>query len=100
MSHENNLCYVRDGRTDGTNVRTDSGDTICSPPPPAPIENCGANNYSRWLPVCLADIQSLHSPQPPIEQESFSGNSAVSRSKDSFAKVWTDMELEQSIYLY
>ena len=30
------------GRTDGTDVRTDSGDTICAPPPPpSPTENGG-----------------------------------------------------------
>ena len=56
-------------------------------------------NYSCWLPVYLADIQCLHSAHPSIEQEFLSGNHAVSRSKNSFAQVWTDMALEQSVIL-
>ena len=44
MSHENQKCYVRDGTdgTDRTDVRTDSGDTICPP-----IEN-GGSIKTEW----------------------------------------------------
>ncbi|MCG7875527.1 MAG: hypothetical protein N0C90_04285, partial [Candidatus Thiodiazotropha endolucinida] len=56
-------------------------------------------NYSRWLPVYLIDMQTLGSVHPAIEQEFVNGNHAVSRSKNAFAQVWTDMALEQSVNL-
>ena len=42
-------------------------------------------NYARWLPIYLADMNSLAAAHP------------VSRSSHPFAQVWTDMALEQSI---
>ena len=55
-------------------------------------------NYSRWLPVYIADMNSLPETHPVVYEE-FNGNHAVSRSKQAFAQVWTDMALEQSINL-
>ena len=43
-------------------------------------------NYARWLPIYLADMNSLAAAAHP-----------VSRSSHPFAQVWTDMALEQSI---
>ena len=56
-------------------------------------------NYSRWLPIYLADMNSLPERHPVVFEEIINGNHAVSRSKQAFAKVWTDMALEQSINL-
>ena len=53
--------------------------------------------YSRWLPVYLVEMQTIDSEQPSIQEEFLNGNHAVSRSKNSFAQVWTDMALEQSV---
>ena len=56
-------------------------------------------NYSRWLPVYLADMQKLHETAPEVYQEFMQGNHPVSRSGQPFSQVWTDMALEQSINL-
>ena len=56
-------------------------------------------NYSRWLPVYLVDMQTIDSVHPLIQEEFLNGNHAVSRSQNSFAQVWTDMALEQSVNL-
>lgn len=56
-------------------------------------------NYSRWLPVYLADMNRLLETHPTVHQELVTGNHAVSRSNQPFAQVWTDMALEQSINL-
>ena len=56
-------------------------------------------NYSRWLPVYLVDMQTLDSVDPSVKQEFLNGNHAVSRSQNSFAQVWADMALEQSVNL-
>lgn len=54
-------------------------------------------NYARWLPVYLADMNSLAEAHPEVYQEFQSGGHAVSRSNHPFTHVWTDMALEQSI---
>ena len=56
-------------------------------------------NYSRWLPIYLADMNSLPEMHPVVFEEFMNGNHAVSRSKQAFAQVWTDMALEQSVNL-
>ncbi|CAH3159136.1 unnamed protein product [Porites lobata] len=51
-------------------------------------------NYARWIPVYLADMKELPRKHP----KSIKSNHAISRSDNQpFAKVWTDMALEQSI---
>ena len=54
-------------------------------------------NYARWLPIYLADMNSLAAAHPRVYEEFMSGGHAVSRSSHPFAQVWTDMVLEQSI---
>ena len=56
-------------------------------------------NYSRWLPVYIADMNSLPETHPIVYEEFMNGNHAVSRSKQAFAQVWTELALEQSINL-
>ncbi|KAK3724019.1 hypothetical protein QZH41_000590 [Actinostola sp. cb2023] len=56
-------------------------------------------NYSRWLPVYLADMAQLEQKHPEVYRQFMEGEHAVSRSSQPFAKVWTDMALEQSINL-
>jgi hypothetical protein len=53
-------------------------------------------NYSRWLPVYLADMNQLVKTHRDVHHEFMSGNHAISRSTQPFAQVWTDMALEQS----
>ncbi|KAJ8034477.1 hypothetical protein HOLleu_21334 [Holothuria leucospilota] len=54
-------------------------------------------NYSRWLPVYLADMNNLPQSHPIVHQEFINGNHSVSRSGNPFSNVSTDMALEQSI---
>ena len=54
-------------------------------------------NYSRWLPIYLADMNNLKAAHPSVQEEFILGGHAVSRSTHPFAQVWTDMALEQSI---
>ena len=54
-------------------------------------------NYARWLPSYLTDMNSLAAAHPREYEEFMSGGHAVSRSSHPFAQVWTDMALEQSI---
>lgn len=54
-------------------------------------------NYARWLPVYISDMHSLQDNHPEVHREFSSGNFGVSRAKQPFAQVWTDMALEQSI---
>jgi len=56
-------------------------------------------NYARWLPVYLADMGQLEQKHPEVYQRFIEGEHAISRSSQPFAKVWTDMALEQSINL-
>ena len=56
-------------------------------------------NYARWLPVYLADMHTLEERHPKVFQEFATGTHSISRSKQPFAQVWTDMALEQSINL-
>ena len=56
-------------------------------------------NYSRWLPVYLADMSLLEETAPEVHQEFLNGNHAVSRSSQPFSQIWTDMALEQSVNL-
>ena len=56
-------------------------------------------NYSRWLPVYLADMNRLHDTHPDVYQQFLQGTHAISRSSQPFAQVWSDMVLEQSINL-
>ncbi|KAK3700422.1 hypothetical protein QZH41_004482 [Actinostola sp. cb2023] len=55
-------------------------------------------NYARWMPVYLAEMNQLHDKHPEVHQQFVDGNHAVSRSDNQpFSQVWTDMALEQSI---
>lgn len=56
-------------------------------------------NYSRWLPVYLADMRLLEESAADVHYEFMQGNHAVSRSSQPFSQVWTDMALEQSVNL-
>ena len=52
-------------------------------------------NYSRWLPVYLADMYNLPEHHPKVHQESVNGNHSVSRSGNPFSRLLTDMAPEQ-----
>ena len=54
-------------------------------------------NYARWLPIYLADMNSLAAAHSRVYEEFMSGSHAVSRSSQPFVQVWTDMALGQSI---
>ena len=56
-------------------------------------------NYSRWLPIYLADMHQLSTTHPEVHAEFLIGNHSVSRSNQPFSQVWTDMALEQSVNL-
>ncbi|KAK3696845.1 hypothetical protein QZH41_003454 [Actinostola sp. cb2023] len=56
-------------------------------------------NYARWLPVYLIDMYKIKENFPIIWEEFNEGNFSVSRSRQPFAQVWTDMALEQSVNL-
>ena len=56
-------------------------------------------NYSRWLPVYIADMQQLNKTHPRVYEEFMKGNQSISRSGQPFIQVSTDMALEQSINL-
>jgi len=56
-------------------------------------------NYSRWLPVYLADMSLLEETAPEVHQEFLNGNHAVSRSSQPFSQIWMDMALKQSVNL-
>ena len=56
-------------------------------------------NYSRWLPVYIADMHLLEDTAPEVHQEFMQGNHAVSRSCQPFSQIWTDMALEQTVNL-
>ena len=46
-----------------------------------------------------SDMNFLESNHPDVYREFISGNHGISRSKQPFAQVWTDMALQQSINL-
>ena len=50
-------------------------------------------NYARWLPVYTSDIDMLESDNPDVYREFISEKHGISRSKQPFAQVWTDMAL-------
>jgi len=54
-------------------------------------------NYARYLPVYLADMQQLELTHPDVYNEFAAGNHTISHSGQPFLKVSTDMALEQSI---
>ena len=54
-------------------------------------------NYARYLPVYLADMQKLELTHPEVYKEFAVGNHSISRSGQTFSQVSTDMALEQSI---
>ncbi|KXJ20012.1 hypothetical protein AC249_AIPGENE15286 [Exaiptasia diaphana] len=56
-------------------------------------------NYSRWLPVYLADMNMLQTTHPAVHEEFLNGNHSVSHGRNRFSQVWSDMALEQSINL-
>ena len=56
-------------------------------------------NYSRWLPVYLADMDQLAVTAPEVHKEFSQGSHVVNRSAHTFSQVWTDITLEQSINL-
>ena len=56
-------------------------------------------NYSRWLPIYLADTNSLPEAHPVGFEEFTNGNHAVTRSKQAFAQALTGMIKEPSINL-
>ena len=57
------------------------------------------HNYSRWLPVYLADMEKLQQKHPTVYQRFMEGDHVISRSSQPYSSVWTDMALEQSINL-
>ena len=54
-------------------------------------------NYSRWIPVYIADMKRLEDTHPIVHNEFRNGNHSVSRTGQPFTQVSTDMALEQSI---
>ena len=54
-------------------------------------------NYARYLPVYLADMQRLELTHPDVYNEFAAGNHSISRTGQPFSQVSTDMALEQSI---
>ena len=54
-------------------------------------------NYDRYLPVYLADMQQLELTHPDVYNEFAAGNHSISHSGQPFSQVSTDMALEQSI---
>lgn len=54
-------------------------------------------NYSRWIPVYLADMKRLEATRPIVRSEFRKGNRSVRRTGQPFTQVSTDMALEQSI---
>ncbi|CAH3166536.1 unnamed protein product [Porites lobata] len=60
-------------------------------------ENQERQNYARYLPVYLADMQKLELTHPEVYKEFAEGNHSISRSGQPFSQVSTDMALEQWI---
>ena len=56
-------------------------------------------NYSKWLPVYLADMDQLSVNSPEVCEEFCQGSHAINKSSNSFSQVWTDMALEENINL-
>lgn len=54
-------------------------------------------NYARYLPIYLADMNQLEVTHPDVFNEFATGNHSISRSGQPFSQVSTDMALEQSI---
>ena len=54
-------------------------------------------NYARFLPVYLTDMQQLELTHPGVYNELDAGNHSISRSTQPFSQVSADMALEQSI---
>ena len=54
-------------------------------------------NYARYLPVYLADMQKLELTHPDVYKEFAERNHSISRAGQPFSQVSTDMALEQSI---
>ena len=54
-------------------------------------------NYARYLPVYLADMQKLELTHPEVYKEFSEGNHSISCSGQPFSQVSTDMALQQSI---
>ena len=57
------------------------------------------HNYSRWLPVYLADTKQLQQMHPTVYHRFMEGDHVISHASQPFSSVWTDMALEQSINL-
>ena len=56
-------------------------------------------NYARWLPIYLEDMTQLEQKNPGVYKQFMEGEHTISHSSQPFARVWTDMALEQSIDL-
>ena len=54
-------------------------------------------NYARYLPVYIADMQQLELTHPDVNNEFAAGNHTISHSGQPFLQVSTDIALEQSI---
>ena len=54
-------------------------------------------NYARFLPVYLADMQRLELTHPDVYKEFAAGNHSISRPGQPFSQVSADMALEQSV---
>ena len=54
-------------------------------------------NYARFLPVYLADMQRLELTHPDVYKEFAAGNHSISRSGQPFSQVSADMAMEHSI---
>ena len=48
-------------------------------------------NYARWLPIYLADMNNLAAAHSRVYEEFMSGGHAVSRSSHPFVQVWRDL---------
>ncbi|KAJ8026436.1 hypothetical protein HOLleu_31251 [Holothuria leucospilota] len=54
-------------------------------------------NYSKWLPVYLADMNNLPQSHPIAHQPFINGKHSVNRSGNPISNVSSDMALEESI---
>ena len=61
--------------------------------------NMDRTNIACWMPVYLADMHKLEVRHHNVFKKFSAGNHSISQSQQPFAKVWTDMALEQSIKL-
>ena len=86
------LCFIRSERTGNWELYLDSMRAML--PVMFSYDRC---NYSRWLPIYIADMLNLHVTAPEVYEKFSKGAFAINRSGNSFAGLPTDMVLEQTI---